>query len=310
MSRQLRLEFPGATYHVVARGNNRESIARDERDVAAFLASLGATCARYAWRVYCWCIMPNHYHLVLETTAATLSVGMRRHNSTYAQLFNKRYERVGHVFQGRFKALVVADETYLRTVLRYVELNPWRAALVRHPVEWPWSSIHLSFGYAPAPSWSAVREIWGLFGATENEGMARYREFLLDGMQSPPESLPVSHALVIGDDHAAVELQARVRHSQMSAEVPREQRYLAPSIDALFFQHNDVDEAIGDAYARGFSLRAIASYLGLHYSTVSKIARRKTPRKRASITALRGATARANAVTAAELQCFAEFRAV
>jgi len=291
----------------MARGNNRERIAHDERDVASFLTSLRATCLRYSWRVYGWCLMPNHYHLVLETTESTLSFGLRRHNSTYAQWFNKRHQRVGHVFQGRFKALVVADDQYLHTVLRYVELNPWRAGLVKHPVEWPWSSIHVSLGAAPVPPWSAVREIWGRFGTTKSEGIARYRDFLLEGMHTAAEVLPVSHSLVIGDDRAAAEVHARVRDSESSAEVPHEQRVLSPSLDALFFRHRDVDEGIKEAYASGFSLRAIATYLGVHYSTVSVIARRKTPRRRPSTIAVKAVTARASAVTAAELQCFAEF---
>ena len=284
MSRQLRLEFPGAIYHIMARGNNRETIAHDHRDVASFLASLQLTCARYAWRVYSWCVMPNHYHLVVETSRATLSTGMRRHNSTYAQLFNKRHNRVGHVFQGRYKALVVADERYLLTVMRYVELNPWRAALADHPSAWAWSSIHVSLGSRPVPRWSAVRDLWRRFGTTEADGVARYRDFLLDGMQTTVEDLPVAHSLVIGDDEDFAQAQARARHTQMSAEVPRDQQSSAVPLEAVFFRQQDVDEAIKDAYASGYSLRAIAQHLGVHYTTVSVIARRKTPRKRGSRT--------------------------
>lgn len=289
MSRQLRLEFAGAVYHVMARGNNRERIFHDDRDVAAFIESLEATCERYAWRVFGWCLMPNHYHLVLETLRPTLSHGMRRHNGLYAQQFNQRYNRVGHVFQGRFKALVVAREQYLLSLLRYVELNPCRAELAPHPTDWPWSSVHVSLGSAPPPCWSAVREVWARFGATEHEGIARYREFLLDGMHAPVEALPTHRSLIIGNADFLAEVDARANLKRVSAEIPSSQRATRPSLTAIFAQHGDVDAAIKDAYAAGFTLRDIANYLGVHYSTVSLIARRNAPRKRGSVVAVRAA---------------------
>ncbi len=287
MSRQLRLQFPGAHYHVTARGNNRQLIVLNERDVATFLNNLEATCERYAWRVFGWCIMPNHYHLVLQTARETLSAGMRRLNSMYAQQFNRRYQRVGHVFQGRFKAFVVADERYLFTVLRYVELNPCRAALVQDPIDWPWSSVRISLGLAPVPRWSAASEIWARFGSIESASIARYREFLLDGLGNLAASPPVQRSLVIGDEAAASDVYARARHARISSEIPRLQRTAPMSLDAIFAREPDADMAIKHAYAVGFTLRAIGEYLGVHCSTVSTIARRTTPRKRGSSVALR-----------------------
>lgn len=287
MSRQLRLQFAGAHYHVMARGNNREPIVHDKRDVVSFLANLEATCERYAWRVFGWCVMPNHYHLVLETARETLSYGMRRLNSAYAQQFNRRHNRVGHVFQGRFKAFVVGNENYLLTLLRYVELNPWRAALVQHPSDWPWSSIHVSLGRDPVPYWSAAGEVWARFGTTASESIKRYREFLFDAMHRPAEALPVHHSLVIGDAEDAADVQARAIRTRVSPEIPRGQQVSSPSLPAFFARENDVDMAIKNAYASGVPLRVIAAYLGVHYSTVSVIARRTTPRKRGSAVALR-----------------------
>jgi REP element-mobilizing transposase RayT len=289
VSRQPRIEFPGALYHVMARGNNRERIVHDDRDAVAFLDSLGATCQRYDWRLFAWCIMPNHYHLVLETVAATLSRGMRRHNSTYAQHFNTRHSRVGHVFQGRFKSLIVAKEQYLLTVLRYVELNPWRAGLVQHPEEWPWSSARISLGILPPPGCCAVQEVWQRFGAPGRESTSRYRVFLYEGMREPATTIPVHSALVIGEEDYAAEVLAR-RGAVSSREVPRRALSERSSLAAIFESARDTDAAIKDAYNAGFTLRAIAAYLGAHYSTVSAIARRTTPRKRGSVIALRAST--------------------
>lgn len=291
VSRQLRVQFAGALYHVMARGNNREPIVHDERDVVSFLGNLEATCERYAWRVFGWCIMPNHYHLVLETARETLSYGMRRLNSVYAQQFNQRHNRVGHFFQGRFRAFVVGNEDYLLTLLRYVELNPWRAALVQHPTDWPWSSIHVSLGRDPAPPWSAVREVWARFGTTAGVSIKRYREFLFDGMHTPAEVLPMHHSLVIGDAEAAAGVEALAGRTRVSPEIPHGQRVTSAALPAIFAREADVDAAIKDAYVAGFPLRAIAAYLGVHYSTVSVIARRTTPRKRGSIVALRAVNA-------------------
>ena len=270
----------------MARGNNREPIVHDENDVAFFMASLGVTCARYAWRVYAWCIMPNHYHLVIATLRATLSLGMRRHNSTYAQWFNQRHGRVGHVFQGRFKAKLVQRERYLLALMRYVELNPWRAALVAHPVDWDWSSIHCSLGRCLLPPWSCAPEIWAQFGRTTKTGIVGYREYLLNGMEFPRADFSFEdNSAVLGDAAFQADHTARVSRYRVSQEIPAYQN-AAPSLPAIFSQHNDVDAAIKLAYYSGHRLREIAGHLGVHYSTISRIARRDAARERGSAIAL------------------------
>lgn len=276
----------------MSRGNNREPIVHNERDAGAFLESLGSTCSRYAWRVFAWCVMPNHYHLVLETQRPTLSAGMRRHNGIFAQQFNRRHGRSGHVFQGRFKAFIVAQEQYLLTVLRYVELNPWRSGLVQHPEEWPWSSARVSLGISSPPAWSAVREVWARFGTNEAVSAARYRAFLVDGMRATKAATLVRSGVFIGEN------QVSQFHASSSApaDVPKRERIELPTLDSILAAAPDTDAAIKAAYRAGFSLRAIANYIGVHYSTVSRIARRTTPRKRGSLTAPR-AVARLRATT-------------
>ncbi|MEJ2696952.1 MAG: transposase [Candidatus Sulfobium sp.] len=140
MARPLRIEYDGALYHVTSRGNERKRIFRDDEDRAAFLDTLLKVNERYNWMCHAYCLMNNHYHLIIETPDGNLSQGMRQLNGVYTQLFNRRHHRVGHLFQGRFKTILIEKEGYLLEVSRYVVLNPVRAKAVERPEHWKWSS--------------------------------------------------------------------------------------------------------------------------------------------------------------------------
>jgi REP element-mobilizing transposase RayT len=135
MSRPLRIEFAGALYHVTARGNERKPIYWEEADFALFLEVLDEVCSRFNWVIHAWCLMTNHYHLVVETPDANLSAGMRQLNGVYTLRFNGKYRRSGHLFQGRYKAIHVDKSAYLLELSRYVVLNPVRARIVSSPDE-------------------------------------------------------------------------------------------------------------------------------------------------------------------------------
>ena len=141
MARPLRIEFAGALYHVTARGNAREDIYGDDIDRQQFLSLLQSTVTRYDWYCHAYCLMDNHYHLLIETNTPTLSKGMKFLNGTYTQYYNRQHHRVGHVFQGRFKAILVQKESYLLELARYIVLNPVRARRVRSANEWRWSRV-------------------------------------------------------------------------------------------------------------------------------------------------------------------------
>ena len=133
MARPLRLEFEGALYHVTSRGDRREDIYETDADREAFLSLLGAVCDRYHWVCHAYCLMGNHYHLLIETPDANLSRGMRQLNGMYTRTFNIAHGRVGHVFQGRYKSIHVDADEYLMELARYVVLNPVRATMVARP---------------------------------------------------------------------------------------------------------------------------------------------------------------------------------
>jgi putative transposase len=151
MARQLRTDFPGAVHHVTSRGNERRPIFFDDRDREMFLAFLGQAVKRFGWSVTAFVLMTNHFHLLVQTPEAGLSKGMHWLNTKYVGWFNRRHERVGHLYQGRFKAILVEKETYFMEVLRYVVLNPLRARMVERPEDYRWSSYRATAGLERAP---------------------------------------------------------------------------------------------------------------------------------------------------------------
>jgi len=181
MARPLRLEFPGAFYHLTSRGNRQESIFLDDGDRRSFLDLLGKEVRQQGWVCYAYCLMDNHYHLVMETPEPNLVRGMRRLNGVYTQAFNRRHKKVGHVFQGRYKAIVVDKENYFLELCRYVVLNPVRAKMVQRPEDWKWSSYQGTVGKLTAPEWLAVEKVVSLFSGQR----ANYRKFVAEGMAKP-----------------------------------------------------------------------------------------------------------------------------
>lgn len=281
--RPLRIEFPGAVYHVTSRGNERRPVFRDDQDRCAFFAVLDRTVARWRWVVHAYCLMGNHYHLLVETPEPNLSRGMRQINGEYTQAFNRRHRRVGHLFQGRFKALLVEKESHLMEVCRYVVLNPVRARGMRadSPQAWPWSSYRATAGSEAPPPWLAVTWVLSRFGRDGNKAMAGYRRFVAQGMKEKAK-LEARAGLWIGSDEFGERLKGVLAGKKVSSEHPRRQRHPdKPIIDSylpldLCEDRAKRDAAIYRAYLEGrFSQREIGDHLGLHYVTISCIVRAK-----------------------------------
>lgn len=275
MSRPLRLELPGALYHVTARGNAREAIYRDDEDRAAFLALLGETCARYGWRIYAYCLMTNHYHLLLalrESPAGRLVRGMRHLNGCSAQRFNRRHHRVGHVYQARYQAILIQRERHLLELTRYVVLNPVRAHMVAHAAAWPWSSYRATIGFAPAPAWLDTDAAMAPFGSGES-GRHAYAAFVAAGVGAPACWSRTSHQIYLGDQSFIASAQRRATVSPTDSEVPVGQRGVrANAPTGAVLTRAERDAAIAEAYcADAETIKTLGLRFGLHYSQISRI---------------------------------------
>ncbi len=276
MARPLRIEFPGALYHLTARGNAGHDIFVNDDDRTLLLGHLGSVCERFRWRVHAYCLMGNHYHLVVETVEPTLARGMRQLGGVYTQAFNRRHSRPGHVFQGRYKAIHVARESHLLAVCRYVVLNPVRAGLVRSPELWPWSSHRAVLGEAKAPDWLDTAWLLSQFGRRRARARQAYATFVADGVDAPPVWEDLRRQIFLGTPEFADAMQARIDQAADLSEVPAAQRRPAPKPLALYAeQHADRNEAMARAYlSGGYSQAAIARHFGVHYTTVSRAVRR------------------------------------
>ena len=178
MARKLRLEYAGALYHLTARGNERKVVFRDDVDRQHFLALLAREAKQLRWRVHAYCLMGNHYHLLVETLEPNLARGMRRLNSAYSQRFNRRHDRVGHLFQGRYHSVLVQRESYLLELSRYIVLNPVRAGMVARAQHWPWSSYRATVGLVPAPEFLEVRWLLEQFHPDPKRARDAYQRFV------------------------------------------------------------------------------------------------------------------------------------
>jgi len=182
MPRPKRIHYEGAIYHVTSRGNERRKIVLDDADRRIFIKVLSETIEHHDVECHAWVLMDNHYHLLLETPATNLSLTMKHLNGIYTQKFNKKHRRVGHLFQGRFKAIVVEKDTYLKELCRYLVLNPVRAKMVKHPKDWKWSSYRQMVGLDKPDPWLGVDWILGQFGKNEKMARKNYRKFIEDGI--------------------------------------------------------------------------------------------------------------------------------
>jgi putative transposase len=278
MSRPLRIEFAGALYHVTSRGNRRKSIFRNEQDRASFLDILHKVNRRCRWICHAYCLMNNHYHLIIETREGNLSQGMRQLNGVYTMSFNRRHRTVGHVFQGRFKAILIEKESYLLEVCRYVVLNPVRAGLAKKPEDWGWSSYRGTAGVnKPHPSLT-IDGILGQMGQRGREAQRNYRRFVRERMKNGAIWGEVKGQSILGEDEFVERFLDHVRGYEEIREIPRGQRFLGrPRLEKLWEggvagdrgKRNEQIFTAVDGW--GYSQKEVADYLGLHYSTVSRL---------------------------------------
>ncbi|HXM78962.1 MAG TPA: transposase [Thermoanaerobaculia bacterium] len=292
MARPLRIEYPGAVYHVSSRGHERSSIFRDDEDRKSFLKIFRTVAADQGWLVHAYCLMGNHYHLLLETRAANLSLGMRSLNSRYGQKFNRRHGRSGHVLEGRYKAILVQKESHLLELHRYVVLNPVRARLVRRPGEWPWSNYRATSGRSAVPPWLEVDWTLSQFGLRRGAAREAYRRFVLAGKGLPSPLEDVKGQIYLGEERFVKAVAKQLPRPSADDQIPLRQRRpwqvslesvrksvareFGVSVEALSRMRGGEEKMAAIYLARkltGLSGRGVSSAFGVKEARVSNVIR-------------------------------------
>lgn len=264
---------------MMSRGNRKSAIFEDNADRRALLDELADAVERYAIKCYAYCLMGNHYHCVIETPGGNLSDAMKHVNGTYTQRSNRRHSRTGHVFEGRFKSILVDNDFYLRDVCRYVVLNPVRAHLVADAAAWPWSSYHATAGLDPARTFLFLDWLDFMFGGgTRAESQHRYRLFVNDDVERT--SRIDTESPTIGSQGFEADVGRQVGTTLHQVSVPRIYKALGrPSLEELFadatLDRSRRNSLILRAHVvHGYRLAEIAAFLRLHRSTPSAVVKR------------------------------------
>ena len=272
MARPLRIEFVGGLYHITSRGNARQHIYFDNRDRTTFLELIDKTRTRFNWYIHAYCLMSNHYHLLIETGTPTLAKGMKLLNGSYTQYFNRKHRRVGHLFQGRYKAILVDKESYLLELARYIVLNPVRASMVRTADQWEWSSYRATAGIAERAPLLTTDWILACFADKRNQAQERYRRFVQAGRNQPSPWEQLKNQIYLGDDKFVEAMQCKLDPDQSLNDIPRKQKLAPPKpIDYFVRKFRDRTEAMARAYlSQHFTLEEVGRAFGVSYATVSR----------------------------------------
>jgi len=249
-----------------------------------FLAVLGRTVSLFRWRLHAYVLMTNHFHLLLETPEPTLSRGMRQLNGVYTQAFNRSHKRAGHLFQGRFKAILVEKEAHLLELCRYVVLNPVRAGLVRRAKDWRWSNYRATAALTESPEWLETEWTLDQFGRSETKAVAAYRRFVADGEAGSYEPWKeVRGQIYLGSESFRRETLRRATGGRKAREVPRRQRHGAPRPKGELFK-----ECLGALGCDGESLTNRTRTLSDERKAVALVLRRRALLKLSEIGELLG----------------------
>ena len=281
MTRPLRIEYTGAVYHITSRGNERKAVFKSDDDRLKFLNTLQHVNKRYNWICHAYCLMDNHYHLLIETPDGNLALGMRQLNGVYTQLFNKAHGRTGHLFQGRYKAILIQKDSHLLEVCRYVVLNPVRAKMIEAPETYKWSSYRATAGREAGHPSLMTAWVLGQFGGKRAAAEKEYRKFVKQGIGKSIWH-EVRGQVVLGEEAFSDRLVDHLRRHKDIPDIPRSQRYAdRPGLDKIFSprilqdrlkRNRKIVEAVE---LHGYTQRAIAKHLDRHYSYISLSLRRQ-----------------------------------
>ncbi len=288
MARQLRIEFPGAFYHVTARGNERKAVFKSIKDREKFLSYLESASNRYGAVIHAYCLMDNHYHILIETPLGNLSKIMQHINSAYTTYFNIKRERSGHLFQGRYKSILVEVDEYAKELSRYIHLNPVRAKMVKTPEEYQWSSYLYYTDKKEAPEWLYRDFILGYFGKRLSTSQRNYKEFVhsLVGEDHDSPFADVIYSVILGSPEYAQEIKDTfLKKKPQDRDLPVLKELVdRPDIDTISDMVDSVIQT-DDRLAKkiklyfchrysGLKLKEIGKYFGIGESGVSQTSRR------------------------------------
>ncbi len=258
-------------------GNARHKIYSDEEDRAIFLATLAWVVERFGWLCHAYCLMDNHCHLLIETPEANLSRGMRQLNGVYTQRFNRRHHKVGHLFQGRYKAILVERDSYLLELARYIVLNPVRAKMDKTPASYPWSSYRSTMGLAPIPPSLTTDWVLGQFAKTKPVARKRYAEFVHAGIGKVSPWKELKGQVLLGGESFVQEIAPQLNKNKAITEIPKYQRQLQRSAlktlpEGVAKSKAARDDAMAQAYLKyGYTLAELSKEVNLHYATISRM---------------------------------------
>ena len=275
MARPIRIQYPGAFYHIMSRGSDRLNIFNDTLDYQDFLLVFFDTINRYNWTCYAYCLMPNHYHLLIKTHEANLSLGMRQLNGVYTQNYNIRYKRIGHLFQGRFKSILVEEEKYKYELIRYIALNPLRANIAQKIEDWEWNSVLEILGKANKTGCINIKEILFNFDQDENKAKEIFLNFL--SLKCEEDMEKPKGGIILGSDEFIDSIKEYFKDKEKEIEIPAKERLVARlSLIDIFgdksMTKKERNRKIYEAHADyGYLLSELANYLKIHYTTISRI---------------------------------------
>ena len=286
MARPLRIEYEGAFYHVMNRGLERREILQEERDYEKFLELLEDTHQQYHFKVHSYCLMPNHYHLYLETPQGDLSRGMRHIDGIYTQVFNKRRRRVGPLFQGRYKAIVVEKESYSLEISRYIHLNPVKAKMVERPEQWKWSSYRMFLGKEKKREFLETDWLLGQFAKKGMRARGLFHQFTLEGLKESWEPGKEKQGCVLGGMDFCNWVRHEFLEEKEDGEIPElrqwQKKASLEEIEEVISKLSETETRIKKKlriYAMrkygGLSLKEIGEKMGgVSYSGVSRVVER------------------------------------
>ncbi len=288
MARPLRIEYSGAFYHVTSRGNERKAVYKSQRDREKFFSYLESATERYGAVVHVFCLMDNHYHLLIETPSGNLSQIMHHINGAYTTYFNTKRERSGHLFQGRYRAILIDVDEYAKELSRYIHLNPVRAGIAENPEEYRWSSCQYYTVKRKPPEWLKRDFILSYFGNEPKTAMKRYRDFVRSVMDEEYKNplAEISHSVILGGEKFIAEIKTRfLRDKQPDRDLPilRDLSsrpglgHIEKAVDSVLQQDEKLARQVTLHMCHrhsGMKLREIGQQFGIGESGVTQASRR------------------------------------